>query len=364
MKLKNKIKKYINLNDVKYIYTLAGVVFLVALALLGWFIYKAVVLPEVDESTKKDMVEENLEEPECDYMRKLDGVCVELEKDINPKLVAVMIENNLEAWPLSGLAEASIVYEAPVEGNIPRFMAIYTLDEKVDQVGPVRSARPYYLDWVSEYGNTMYVHVGGSPDALDLIDQYNLFGLNEFYRGWYFWRSSSRSAPHNTYTSADLWTKAYEKYFEYYDEEDYDGWVFDKIEKCTEDCISEIDIPIAPFNSYHAVWQFNTSTQKYIRYQGNKQMFEMDGKEIMADTVVVQIVKAKVIDEIGRKEIETIGSGQVVVFRNGKVFEGTWEKASRKDRTRFYDDAGEIITLEAGKIWVEVLPMERELEWK
>ncbi|OGH59819.1 MAG: hypothetical protein A2725_02265 [Candidatus Magasanikbacteria bacterium RIFCSPHIGHO2_01_FULL_33_34] len=365
MSKRQKIQNYFRANDSKYIYALSVVVFLFALSLMIWFLSKAFVLPEIDNKNyveDKEVLEEI--EENCEYMRKLDGICVEADRYIDQKLVAVMIENNLEAWPLSGLAEASIVYEAPVEGNIPRFMAIYAVDTVVDQVGPVRSARPYYLDWLDEYGGAMYMHVGGSPEALELIDKYEVFDINEFYRGWYFWRSTNRTAPHNTYTSTELWGKAYDKYFEYHNEEDYDGWLFQKIENCIDECVNKIDVPIAPWNSYHAVWSFDKLTQKYIRFQGGEQMFEMDGKEIYADTVIVQMVNAKVIDEIGRKEIETIGSGDVFVFRNGVVLEGKWKKESRKDRTKFYDESGDLIPLQSGKIWVEILPVDRKLEWE
>ena len=161
---------YKNFDETKYIYILAGIIFLVSILLFAWFGYQTFGNKFVQNDSAEDIKKiVKLEEEDCKYKRKLDGVCVELEKDIDPKIVAVMVENNLEAWPLSGISKANVVYEAPVEGNIPRFMAIYTIDNEIEQVGPVRSARPYYLDWVSENGNAMYMHVGGSVDALDLI---------------------------------------------------------------------------------------------------------------------------------------------------------------------------------------------------
>lgn len=363
-KIKKLKKKILSFNDPKYIYILAGIVFLVAIMLIGWFAYQASFANSTDNSLEQEPEEDKIVEEDCKYKRKLDGVCVESERYVDPELVAIIVENNLEAWPLSGIADANVVYEAPVEGNIPRYMAIYTKDTKIEQVGPVRSARPYYLDWVSEYGNAMYMHVGGSPEALNLIDTYNLFNINEFYKGWYFWRSNGREKPHNTYVSNKLWSKAYDDYGEYYAQEDYDGWIFKKVENCIEDCITEIDIPIASWGAYHAIWKFNTSTQQYTRYQGGEQNFDIDGAEILADTIIVQQVRAKVIDAIGRKQIDTIGSGNVFIFRNGKIFEGEWFKESRKDRTQWYDENGDIIPLQAGKIWVEVLPDNREVEWE
>ena len=244
--------------------------------------------------------------PRYKYFSQLDGSPVINESDQVPAVLGVMIDNFSDARPQYGLTEAMIVYEALAEGGITRFLAIFSEKQTVEMVGPVRSARPYYLDWLDEYGGAMYMHVGGSPEALELIDKYEVFDINEFYRGWYFWRSTNRTAPHNTYTSTELWGKAYDKYFEYHNEEDYDGWLFQKIENCIDECVNKIDVPIAPWNSYHAVWSFDKLTQKYIRFQGGEQMFEMDGKEIYADTVIVQMVNAKVTDEIGRKKLKRL----------------------------------------------------------
>lgn len=355
-----------NFDETKLIYRLAGIIFLTSIFLFAWFGYQFFYNVK---SVKSDVGEDitnniKLEEKECGYKRKLDGICVESEKDMDPKIVAVMVENNLEAWPLSGVNKASVVYEAPVEGNIPRFMLVYTLDSEVNQVGPVRSARPYYLDWASEYGNAMYMHVGGSPEALDLIEKYEIFDINEMNRGWYFWRSEDREAPHNTYTSGKLWNSASEKYNEYYTQEEYEGWVFEKNSGCVDNCVSKIEVPFSVAGAYKAVWKFNTTTQKYARFQNTKQSFDLDGSEIEADTIIVQRVSEKVLDEIGRKEINTIGSGDVVIFHSGKVMEGKWMKEGRKDRTKFYDEDNKEISLQAGKIWVEVLPEDRELKWE
>src|SRR5690606_23920743 len=134
------------------------------------------------------------------------------ERSRSPRTVGIMIENHYDARPLSGLADASVVYEAPVEGNYTRFLAVFPEDAEVQKIGPVRSARTYYLDWVSEYPDMLYMHVGGSPDALEKIKTHGIFDFNEFYRGWYYWRDSGRYAPHNVYTSSALFQKAMDEY--------------------------------------------------------------------------------------------------------------------------------------------------------
>ncbi|HLC70188.1 MAG TPA: DUF3048 domain-containing protein, partial [Patescibacteria group bacterium] len=113
--------------------------------------------------------------PEFIYFSALDGRGVTSSEKVTPQVVAVMIDNHIDARPQSGLAVASVVYEVPVEGSITRFMALYDGDDLVEEVGPVRSARAYYLDWLSEYGDALYLHVGGSPEALNLIKKRSIF---------------------------------------------------------------------------------------------------------------------------------------------------------------------------------------------
>lgn len=344
-------------DEATQIYLLSTLIFLAGVVLLAWFLAQYFLL-QYDSIVVSEpvLVEEVEKKQDCEFRRKLDGVCVDSRRDLSPELVAVMIENSADAWPLSGLATASVVYEAPVEGNIPRFMAIYNLFSDVAEVGPVRSARPYFLDWVSEYGQTMYMHVGGSPDALAKIEADNIFDMNEFGRGRYFYRESSRTAPHNAYTNSKLWQKASEDYSKFYDESIYDGWVFEVSEPCLENCVGGVTVSFgAPI--YSVYWTYNTSTNNYTRFQGKNKDIDSDGSQIVADTVVVQRVKSVVLDEVGRKQIDTIGEGEVTIFKAGQMVEGEWSKASRTDRTQFYDLDGKIIPLQPGKIWVEILPL-------
>ncbi|MFH0804659.1 MAG: DUF3048 domain-containing protein, partial [Patescibacteria group bacterium] len=119
--------------------------------------------------------------------RVLDGVYVPSGQE-NLFPAAVMVENLVAARPQSGLAKANVVYEALAEGGITRFMAVYASPlAGLREIGPVRSARPYYLDWVGEY-HALYLHAGGSPQALQDIKRYNVFDLSQFTNGPYYKR--------------------------------------------------------------------------------------------------------------------------------------------------------------------------------
>src|SRR3989344_2402334 len=131
--------------------------------------------------------------------------------------LAVMIENHTEARPQSGLSSADVVYEVVAEGGITRFMAGFLCHLSDVQVGPVRSARTYFLDWLSEY-DALYAHVGGanSPgpaNALGQIIDYKIKDLNQFGIGFpTYWRDYQRlgravATEHTMYSTIDkLWT--------------------------------------------------------------------------------------------------------------------------------------------------------------
>lgn len=347
----------LRITSVQLLYGLAALVVLVAMGLMGWFGYEFFGSMRASVGA---MIDPNPHDAksgvykDCQLRRLVDGVCVGASREVAPRLVGVMIENAADAWPLSGLSLARVVYEASVEGNIPRFLAIYVEDELVKEVGPVRSARPYYVDWVSEYGGAMYMHVGGSPEALKKIEAAaDIFAVNEFYRGWYFWRSDDRPMPHNTYTSRKLWKKAWEDYGKV-ERVSFEPWHFTSMDPCVEDCVQEVTISfLSP--TYNARWVYTTSTEQYERYQNGQRQTDRNGTPVVADTIIVERTKVATIDDIGRKRIDTIGQGEVMVFRNGYVIEGEWRKASRLDRTQFFTKQDEPIALQPGKIWVEVV---------
>ena len=332
----------------------AGIFLFGSIILIGIFLYQ----PAGDVSDIAFELDDDVMDKNCEYHRLLDGVCVEDKQDVDPPLVGIMIENHYDARPLSGLGLASVVYEAPVEGNFNRFLAIYPADAPVTKAGPVRSARPYYLDWVSEYPGMMYMHVGGSPDALSDIKKYDLFDINEMYRGWYFWRSKDRYMPHNVYTSQELWEKAMADYGETGSgmlETGYEPWTFASMDACAEDCVEKITTTYSG-QTYQATWKYNTSTEQYERYELGDAVFDAgSGDHVAVDTLIVQYVDTTVLDGVGRLGMDTIGSGEAIVFRNGFKVEGEWQKDSREGRTVFVDSADKAIALKPGKIWIVVM---------
>ncbi|MFH1142215.1 MAG: DUF3048 domain-containing protein, partial [Candidatus Uhrbacteria bacterium] len=258
-----------------------------------------------------------------------------------PEVYGVMVENMVEAWPLSGIEQAFLVIEAPVEAAIPRFLAFYYADQEVEKIGPVRSARPYYVDW-SEELEAMYVHVGGSPDALSQIGQKDIFDLNEFYRGWYFWRSTDRSAPHNVYTSTDLLAEAYEaeSAWRTMGELDYGLWQFKEnvlVDNRPENQFVSLNFSKYYGDLYLAGWEYCSETNDYLRYQSGYQMYMLDGAEVRANNIAILETDIVILDEIGRRQITTVGQGDALVVQDGQLVDAVWSKSSTEERLRFYN---------------------------
>jgi hypothetical protein len=312
------------------------------------------------ENTNQPQMEE--QKPVFNFYRLLDGVGVDTEEEANPSVFAAQIENMIDARPLSGVARANLVYETLAEGGITRLMALFVADSEAPEIGPIRSARLYFMDWAEEYG-ALYAHSGGSPEALGAMPKYEIFDLNEFSNGGYFWRSKTRYAPHNLYTSTKKLSEAFaDKGGKA--KSNFDAWQFKEEVELTGRPAEERKI-IIPFSTrtYEVSWQYSRKTNDYLRYEAGIIQQDRDGLEVKAKNVVVQFAKIVSIDAIDRKKITTIGKGEAIVFQDGLRIDGIWEKEAKGGRTKFYDSAGVEIKFNPGVTWVEVVPIGTEIEF-
>ncbi len=264
--------------------------------------------------------------------RNLDGEYVKSgEENLYP--IAVIIENLVEARPQSGLSRASLVFEAETEGNITRFLAFFDGGANIEKIGPVRSARPYFIDWTREF-SALFVHCGGSPQALAQIANEDIFNINEFYQGDFFWREKRRPAPHNIFTSSEnlkkylKLNKAEEGRFLPWQFKDNASWA-ERPEK------SEIAVNF-PLPDYMVKWEYDKENNNYTRYMAGRIHKDANGEEIKAKNVVIEYVGARVIDEELRLKMEHIDSGQAIVCLDGRCEKGEWRKRTSEARTRFY----------------------------
>ncbi len=299
--------------------------------------------------------DKNSSSDEPSYVRSIDGVLVPSGRD-NYFPVAVMVENMVSSRPQAGLDRANLVYEALVEGGITRFMAIYASGDEIERIGPVRSARTYYLDWVKEL-DALYAHIGGSPESFQLIPQYDIRDLNQFYNSQYFWRSTERSAPHNLYTSSALLAfAARDKAIPEFG--DYDMWKYSNSEDPSSGTGQTLTINFSSY-SYQVKYVYDNKENVFVRHQADEPHKMDNGVTIKVKNVIVQFVKTRITDNENRLAIDTIGEGAAKIFMDGEETEATWKKPTREQRTKYYDSNGKEIVFNKGNTWVELVPSDR-----
>lgn len=260
-------------------------------------------------------------------------------------LMAVMIENHKDARPQSGLLNADLVYEAQAEGGITRFMAIYH-SRTASVLGPVRSARKYFVEWAREWG-AAYAHCGGSPDGLATIKRLGLIDLDDM-SGPGFWRDKSRRSPHNLYTSI---ANLSERLGERRPAEPQQRWQFGSWADQPSKGL-EIDFGYG----YRVAYEYKDHS--YVRSMNGAPHTDRETGQVIAPAnIIVQFVKSEIMDEELRLKMDTVGSGKALFLIAGRYCEGKWTKADDESPTQFTTAEGQELTLAPGQTWIEVVPL-------
>jgi hypothetical protein len=272
--------------------------------------------------------------------------------------IAVMVENHPSSRPQTGLTKADVVYEALAEGGIPRFMAVYVNGE-ASAIGPVRSARHYFAYLAAEY-NATYVHIGSSPQGFAALSAVRIPTLDESAGDPGFWRSQARYAPHNAYTSTELIRSAMARGSAgKVTAGGLAGFTFrDGRTPVEGEEAREVYIRY-PYAGYEVEYVYSPDLKAYKRYmEGLPHRDAQTDEHVAAHTVIVQFVDAWHIpgDDKGRLDMEQVGTGDALFFRDGVVTTGYWKKPSYGNHTEWYDDDSNPIQMNPGKVWVQMIP--------
>ncbi|MBU1132347.1 DUF3048 domain-containing protein [Patescibacteria group bacterium] len=336
----------------KYFYS-SGFVYLLIVLLAVSFIYLSRDKTEAADPAQEQQAigKKQIDDDSC-AKRKLDGLC--LFDSQEPVLFAAMIDNHSGARPQAGLSRANLVFESIVEAPITRFLAVFYMDEELKNIGPIRSARPFFVDWASEF-DVPYIHVGGSNEALDILAKSYDYDVNEFSFGQYFWRDNARPQPHNVFISNELINKLVENR-EWELKNDFESWQY-KLDENFDNRPQIQAIKIDFGGDLSGVkWEYDRENNNYLRLQAGKKHLDADGSEIRANNIAVMYVESIVIDDYGRRKVTTIGSGKAIVFRDGAAVEGNWKRTGLDSRTRFFDSEHNEIKFNAGITWIEAVP--------
>jgi hypothetical protein len=358
-------------------------VIIIAAALVATVVAVLLALYFFSGSKKVDIAEPDKPVEPTRYYSPLTGRETTEPKTTAPVL-AVMIENSPDARPQSGLTEAGVVFEAIAEGGITRFIVFYQEVEPT-LIGPVRSVRPYYLDWAAAF-DAGIAHVGGSDEAIRMVRSGNYgVDLDQFANDAAFWRSKDRRAPHNVYTDyahlsqlAAAKGKTSSKFtgFTRQDivkEDDLataDNATPPETEFKTSDTESTATtINLAISSSPYAVsYQYDAATKTYQRSVGGRahlsRALDKTDTAIAPDVVIAMHVSQTLMADRLHNQITTTGSGEVFVFQDGQVTKGTWTKSSVSAQLRFLDSDGQEIKLKRGQTWLTAVPNGKAITWQ
>ncbi|MGB4759130.1 MAG: DUF3048 domain-containing protein [Candidatus Saccharimonadales bacterium] len=310
----------------------------------------ALTRPEPVQPTVKKTVKKVTPPPV--YYSDLSGVKIE-DPTINDRPVtAVMIENSPDSRPQSGIDQAGIVFEAIAEGGITRFLTLYQ-DKQPDYLGPVRSARPYYVQWARGY-DAGYAHVGGSPEALANIKAWGIKDLDQFANASAFHRISSRYAPHNMYTSVPALTQLQQQ----------KGWAksaFAGFARKDDAPSKTPDAAKLSFNIsgqlYNSSYIYDAASNSYMRSQAGAPHTTVDaagGQAQINPKVVVALITGYSLN--GKySQYNVVGTGSGIVFQDGTATAITWKKDSIEAPLQFVDAAGKTVKINRGQTWITAL---------
>ena len=268
--------------------------------------------------------------------------------------LAVKVDNYPQARPQSGLNQADIVYEEPVEGGITRLVAVFQCQSPA-LIGPIRSARAVDVQILDELSDPVFIHAGGIAPVLSLIESGNLIDDNVFDYGSIVQMPSDRVAPYDTYVSAAAaWslnrgdTTPPQPVF---------GYSTTPLPGTT---VSTVHIPFSGTND--TLWTWSPSQRHWLLSYGGTPATVLGGGQIATTNIVVQKVEVSygpwLENDVGGYEVQShmTGSGSLEVFRNGTEITGTWHRSSLSSPTTLTSSTGAPITLQPGRTWVEIVP--------
>lgn len=292
------------------------------------------------------------------------SILIEVEETICPfcglklkegelfKPVAVMFDNHLSALPHAGISNACLVIETLAEGGVTRIQGFYAHD-KPERVGPVRSARLYFVDFALSY-DALLAHCGGSPEALSFLRKVRI-SIDQIRYSEPYYRDRKRRAPHNLYGRFDGFFSLAKRlgYDLKVPEEAF--FLFVENPPFSTQTATQITVPFTS-KQYSVSWKYDPSNGTYRRFTTRGMYIdEITGKAPDIETLIVLKTKMKVKDAKGRLEMNLSGKGSAWFFFKGRVVKGFWQKSPGKPFS-FLDANGNPVEMPPGKIWIEILP--------
>ena len=345
------------------------------LILSAFFVILAIVLIVVYVSSSKKVEPQQpvtpptvVEEPEPEEPKTLQIV----NPESNDRPIAVMIDNNIGEIRHAGLQDAYINYEIIVEGGLTRIMSLYK-DKNTNVVGPVRSARNYFLDYALEH-DAIYTHFGWSDSAEQEISTLGVNNINGMIDTTCFARDRNLPSPHNVFVSI-------QKIKDYLNTKQYSstsaGWQvlnytteeveLDKDEEGNNSTMQGLTVADRVSIEYSATenrtYAYDSVNKYYLRSQnGSAQLERKSEHQLTVKNIIIMRVENKTIDGEGRQALTTTGSGTGYYITNGYGAPIVWSKASRTAKTKYTYNDGTEVKIADGNTFIQIVPISSKVE--
>lgn len=272
---------------------------------------------------------------------------------------AVMIDNHSGAWPQVGLQKAYMIYEIIVEGGETRLMALFK-GANVEQIGPVRSARHYFIDYAME-NDAIYVHFGQSPQAESDIKKYSINDINGIAEdGSTFWRVKGKAAPHNAVTSSEklMLSAKNKKYKTTSNNESVLNYTTDNVELSEGQGAISVTIPHS--DTQNVKYVYDEANKVYKRNaRGKAQTDWTTGESLTTKNIIITFCDNYTLSDSenkGRQGLKNIGTFDGYYITNGKAIKIKCTKDSREAKTVYKDLNGNVIKVNDGNTFVNICP--------
>lgn len=276
------------------------------------------------------------------FHSQLTGNEVSKEESERP-ILGVMIENSEEARPQTGLDDAGIIFETVTEAGITRYLVLY--QEKIpEEVGPVRSVRPYFVDWLMGFDASV-AHVGGSEPALEMIEQRDAKSINEFFNESAFYRSAERESPHNVYART-------ENLLELQKELKHKTSTATDIPRSNDSPSAQPTATTITINYSEPIFQvqfiYDPASNSYVRHLAGQ-------PHIDAATNNPITVKNLIVIKMA-EDINAVGRGEALLYKDGNVQNIRWLQKDFNSRIELTDEQGNEVALNRGDSWFAAIP--------
>lgn len=281
---------------------------------------------------------------------------------VSKRPYVIMVDNHPRAYPQTGLNQAAIVFEALAEFGITRYMAVYFpgITPEPTTVGPVRSARAYFVEWAKGLRG-VYVHAGGAPDALtmartstEILDMDAL--RNDAARA--FRRDARRPAPHNLYISGASIAAFVDAYESASPDLREIGFRIKRDNPVAQPTAQRLRYYFIYPEAYVA-WRYDQATNSYLYFRQQRPHVDAaTGEQLRVKNVIVLEVPERPIpgDPKQRIQQDVVGQGPTRVFFDGRVVEATWRKGAGFAQLQLFDRYDRELPLNPGPIWIAAIP--------